>query len=157
MTVDNSDKLNEVFCEVLEKLAFMFAEPASNSALPCEVEKSVEASMSFTGAMQGKCLLMVPEALCPEIAANILGLDSDDELATLRAQDALKELLNVTCGRILTALAGTEPVFDLTVPVIMEGGAQEWKALLDRGRAVGFLVDDSPVLLELSIAGSQKN
>lgn len=60
--------------------------------------------MSFTGAMQGECLLMVPEALCPEIAANILGLDTDDELAAMRAQDALKELLNVTCARIAEKL-----------------------------------------------------
>ena len=94
--------------------------------------------------------MTVPVEMCPEIAANVLGVDLDDPDVVVKPLDALKELLNVTCGHVLTALAGDEPVFDLTVPEVTEIDAVAWKKLADAPYTVAFLVDESPVLLQLS-------
>ena len=72
--------------------------------------------MTYSGGMTGSISLIVPDDVCPEIAANVLGKDPDDAIVAAQSADALKEVLNVLCGNILTAVAGESPVFDLSVP-----------------------------------------
>ena len=89
----------------------------------------------------------MPAEMCPELAANVLGLDEDDEKVEEKARDALKELLNVSCGNILTELAGTEPVFDLSVPIVSDIGLDVWEDLKNNEDFVSLIVDDYPALL----------
>ncbi len=150
MNREQQETLRRVFAEVAESLAFMFAEDPEDAGEPLVAEDAfVQARMEFRGPFSGSLELTVPESMCPEIAANVLGLDPDDELVTSHPYDALKELLNVTCGNVLTAMAGEAPVFDLTVPEVKKLGAAEWEALKAEGQAVYCVVDDSPVLLAL--------
>jgi hypothetical protein len=51
------------------------------------------------------------------LATNVLGMEAE-ELSPEHARDALKELVNVTCGELLVALSGKKTVFNLSVPVI---------------------------------------
>ncbi len=89
--------------------------------------------------------------MCPEIAANVLGLEPDDEFVRERPGDSLKELLNVTCGNLLPALAGEEPVFDLTVPELRVITETEWESILNAPEAQQFIVDDYPVVIRCFI------
>ena len=143
--------LSGVFCDVLEKQAFMFADPVDKEDLPSIEADCIRARIGFTGEMDGELVLLVPGEMCAEIAANILGTDADDELSIQRGQDALKELLNVTCGQFLTTFAGEKPVFDLSVPEITTLDAEGWQASLDDSDTLAFLVDESPALLRISI------
>jgi CheY-like chemotaxis protein len=45
---------------------------------------------------------------------------AEDDLVRERALDSLKEMLNVTCGQLLTSFAGEGPVFDLSIPTVAE-------------------------------------
>ena len=150
MQVEQNELVSDVFCEVLEKLAFMFGEAVEKEELASDTSEYIRAMMSFTGAMSGKLGLVVPKEMCPEIAANVLGMDPDDELVAAQAIDALKEVLNVVCGNVLTALAGERAMFDLSVPEISTLNAAEWTTTLHEPQTWAFLVDDIPVLLELS-------
>ena len=85
--------------------------------------------MTFVGVMQGSVGVVVLPEMCLEVAANMLGVDPDDEEAMDKGRDALKELLNITCGHLLTNIAGEEPVFDLTVPEVTELSAERWQEL----------------------------
>ncbi len=145
-----NEVVSEVVCDVFEKLAFMFGEVSDEAELPQTATKYVEASMTFSGDMTGTIALAVPAEVCPEIAANVLGMDPDDELVAAQATDALKEVLNVICGNLLTAIAGEEPVFDLSVPAVSNLDAEAWRVRLKEPNTHAFLVDDSPVLVQLT-------
>lgn len=138
-------------CDVFEKLSFMFGELAAPDELPEPVERNVKASMTYSGDMSGTFSIVVPDDVCPEIAANVLGTDQDDEIVTVQAGDALKEMLNVMCGNILTAIAGEEPVFDLSVPEVSDVDAAGWTGLVGDEQTNVLLVDDSPVLVQFTI------
>lgn len=150
MNPDHSDTLTRVFTEVLEQLAFMFVETPETTETPVSVNL-VSTSMTFRGPCSGTVTLVAPREMAPVLAANVLGLDPGEDLGTQAAYDALKELLNVTCGNVLTAIAGDEPVFDLTVPQVAECSPDAWTELAEQPGTIHCLVEDFPVLLHLEI------
>ena len=141
----------KIFSNVLEHLAFMFVETPDETEMPGSSPPYVEAQMTFSGPFSGRLCLAAPQEMCPEIAANVLGLEPDDEFVRERPGDSLKELLNVTCGNLLPALAGEEPVFDLTVPELREINEVEWQSILNAPEAQQFIVDDYPVVIRCFI------
>lgn len=148
------DLVRQVCFEVFEQLAFMFGEePEEDEPLPEPTGGCVLTAMGFTGPSKGRLALAVPEDMCPEIAANVLGVDVDDELVAQNAHDALKEMLNVMCGRLLTTLAGEEPVFELTIPEVRVISEQAWQKIQATPGTLGVLVDDLPVLLRFEVTG----
>ena len=151
MQVEQKDAVAEIFCDVLEKLAFMFADPLEKKDVPVDEEEYFEVLMGFFGQMQGDIVLAAPARICAEIAANVLGLDPEDPEAAAQGTDTLKELLNVTCGNVLTALAGEEPVFDLLPPVLSRLDTEGWKQFVAREDSIAFDVDSTAILLWLSV------
>ena len=147
---DASDTLTEVFCDVVEKLAFMFGEPADTADLDIQGQQCLLAAMNFSGELTGSMALALPQAMCDEIAANVMGLEPDD-LADEHRADAVKEALNVTCGNVLTALAGEKPIFDLTIPQVAAIDPAAWAKLAADEEVVGVEVDDYAVLLKISL------
>ena len=141
----------QVFCDVLERMAFMFGESVDADELPQCSGTFYLTEMSFTGALEGTLSLAVPVEMCMEIAANVLGVDLDADFAQQESCDALKEVLNVTCGNLLTAIAGEEPIFDLEPPQVTELDEPGWLALLADDDAMTFDVDDNPALLLLKM------
>jgi len=136
-----------VFCDMLERLAFLFGDPIEKHAIDCRAGGYVRADIDFSGPEEGHACLAVPTDLCREIAANVLGCDDDETLDTEGASDALKELLNVTCGHILTTLRGTGVVFDLSSPDTSMMDDEQWRELLGQPETVGLNVESNPVLL----------
>lgn len=152
MGANTQDMLAEVFSEVAEKMAFMFTDVPEEHEFPTDLSHALEAKMTFSGPFSGGVELVVPMEMCMEIAGNFLGLDPDDDLLTeAAAHDALKEMLNVTCGHVLTAMAGEKPIFDLSVPEVAPLEAEAWRKLRDDPHTCALLVDDNPVLLHLTL------
>lgn len=139
--------IGRVFCEVLEKQAFMFADPAAPEDFDGADGEFLAATMGFRGEIEGRITLAVPKALLPEIAANFLGMDASDPFVAERSADACKELLNVTCGHMLTALRGEEPVFDLSIPRLSDADPGLMSAWARKPGALRFSVEGSPLLL----------
>lgn len=108
----------------------------------------MEATVGFRGPSQGSLTMLTPRSVAGELAANVLGVDADDESAAEQARDALGELMNVTMGRLLTTLAGTDPVFDLSPPKVSDASRERWQAFIQAAGTVAFLIDDRPVLLQ---------
>ena len=154
MEVNRKQLLSGVCGEVFEELAFMFGEEADAAELPPPSPSGVLAAMSFSGPLSGRIELAVPAAMRAEIAANVLGIDTEDPEAEAVGDDSLKEVLNVTCGQVLTRLAGEEPVFDLAVPEVSPLSVEGWKKLAAAPETAGMLVDESPTLLRLVMDGA---
>jgi chemotaxis protein CheY-P-specific phosphatase CheC len=142
--------LSEVFRDVLERVTYAFGDPAAPAAFLGASGRFVRAVMSFTGPLAGALEIAAPEALGDEMAASALGVDPDPGAAA-SGRDILKELLNVTCGAFLTALAGRAGTFDLTVPEIEDLDACGWRAALEAPGALVFAVEDRPILVHLSL------
>ena len=123
--------LEDTFKEVMEALAFMFVESTEKDKLPTGEEKYLHAIMAFSGTLTGNLEIIAGTSLCKLLAANMLGVESQDEESQKKASDALKETLNTICGRYLTALAGEKPVFNLTTPEIAEIDNINWEKIKD--------------------------
>ncbi len=145
------DKIGEVFCQVIEQMAFMFGEETDAESIDTPEGSIIQARMGFSGTPSGELAIDVPEEIAPLIAENLLGIDAEDEEAQQKGRDALKEILNVTCGNILTTLFGEGPIFELTVPEIIEIDEQTWTADLEAQETVKVIVEDIPCILKLSV------
>lgn len=138
-------------CRVLEDFAFMFGEKAHPGELPPLRESGYRAGIGFRGPFAGALTLAAPRAAAAEIAANVLGLDVDDPVAGLRGEDALKELLDIACGQFLTALAGEDATFDLSVPESGPLDADAWDALRRAPGVQALRADGHAFLLQLTL------
>lgn len=145
----NSELVREVFARVLEKQVFMFADGMALDDLPAGDEDWVETSISFQGPFEGSLYLALPKKTQLDIAANFLGKDADDPAVARCAEDSLKEILNVVCGHILTAMAGEEPVFDLSIPKVRPLSALDRSRLAEFPDSLGFDVEGHPAVLRL--------
>ncbi len=110
--------------QTLEKLAFIFAMPEEEDITPEEGE-TVDVAIRFSGPFSGSMLVLYPQGDLDELAANMLGLDDEDEISGDQKLDALKETINIVCGNVLPAIGGKEAVFDIDAPVtIAEPGSR---------------------------------
>lgn len=153
MDARTNEAATMTLCDVLGKFAFAIADPAAPEEIAPPAEESLQVEMSFNGVMRGTLGLLTTRELGLEIAANLLGLEPDDDEIGSRAPDAIKEVLNVVCGNLLTELAGDEEVFDLSIPALTEARAETWSAWLASPDAICVTVDDRPLLLQLRIEG----
>jgi CheY-specific phosphatase CheX len=143
--------LETTFISVVEKLTFMFGEQVDVSEVEAGDEVWMQARMEFSGDLPGALSVIVPEALQPEIAANILGLDAEGLDTREVLDDALREVLNVVCGHVIMALAGNDANFELDTPRNTELDGEQLAAVLAHEGTTAYLLDDEPVLLNLEL------
>jgi len=158
MSNDHKTILAEGFRDVIEKIAFMFAEPVPRDDLVPAESACLRATIRFDGPERsGTVSIAAPMGLCIEVAANVLGLDAGERVGVGEASDALRELVNVLCGRFLTDLAGDEPVFNLSIPEVLQLDQTSWDELVKSGEALTFVVDDTaPMIVAGTVNGSEK-
>lgn len=154
MNTDSVAVLDEVFCKVLEKQAFLFPERTPSAELPQQSGRMFCANIGYScssGEHKGEIDFYAPEAMCREIAGNFLGIDADSSEAEEKAMDSLMEALNMVCGNFLTALAGEDAVFDLKVPNAAIVTKSEWDAALTQPDALCYCADDYAIVCVLKI------
>lgn len=114
---EQKETTEEVIGRILSESAFIFADPLDESDRPEIVPWEAQGvSLSFSGFRTGSLALWAEDAFLRSAAANMLGVDEDSEKAVKKGMDALKEILNIIVGNLLTTLYGSEPVFDLGIP-----------------------------------------
>jgi chemotaxis protein CheY-P-specific phosphatase CheC len=145
MNADDNELLVKVFSSIFEDFAFMFVE----EALDIEAESPGEclsAKIEFKSkSKKGYLEVVAPVEFCEETAENILGTDVE-ELPENAGENALKELLNISCGYFLAEKFGTDEIFDLSIPETSPVSEKEWNLLFNNKLHTTFLVDESPVL-----------
>ena len=112
----------------LETMAFITAFPPDGAGpFPCP-DGARRVTNSFTGAALSATLeLVASAAFGAMLAANLMACDPSDDEATGRADDALKELMNVTCGAMIASMGGAG--FELGIPTAEPFAAAAWDAL----------------------------
>jgi chemotaxis protein CheY-P-specific phosphatase CheC len=151
MPDEHLDQLSTAFTDVVERIGFMMVEP--NDEAPAEAGDAMcVGRIAFTGAtMSGRLALLIPAELCVELSANMRGVDAD-AISSTEADDALKELMNVTCGRFLKNMFGGEVEFDLSSPTAEPANAGAWPADgEDAADVLDLLLEFVPVRLSVSV------
>jgi chemotaxis protein CheY-P-specific phosphatase CheC len=146
--------LKLVLRRVLEKQAFLFAEAVEKDDLSAPEGDLVEGRIAFRGDATGTLVVIVPAAMCPLIAANVLGIEAEDAQAAEQGLDAFKEVLNVLCGHIVTDLLGKDKACDLTPPEATACSVERWIEFLNDPSVETFVIDEQPMLVRLEIAGA---
>jgi len=146
--------LGKVFCEVLEEFAHSFGRETDKDLLPRTVKTCLEATMSFRGPLQGSFEMMAESSTCDDLVRRIVG-EEDERISSaklLDGGDALREMTSITCGHVLTRLGGEAASFDLTSPSLRDVCSEDWESRLEDPETVGFVLEEGPILLRLSVA-----
>jgi len=149
MSENYTEILYQVLEESLENLAFMFAESIDTNEVAMTDTECTKVSMKFTGDLyNGSLIMIVPSNIASELAANILGIDDSSDDAMDLGDDSLKEVLNVICGRVLTEISGTEPLFDLSIPELETIQCTDITKYLSSENTCSAMIDDMyPIIL----------
>lgn len=107
--------LFETLSQSLETMAFVMADPLSAPAdAPGE---PLVVSLSFTGPHSGTIDIVAGREFAMMLAANVLGTDPSDHDAQEKADDCMKELVNVVGGALMPRIATSNTdVFKLSLP-----------------------------------------
>ena len=144
-------QLCKTFTEVVEQLTFMFGDVVPKEEVDSPGTLFTLASMSFSGDLVGSLEVAVPSEITAEIAANILGVDAEDIETEAMMNDALAEMLNVVCGHVIMAMAGTDANFKLDAPVTTYVDDAKYTEMMTSDDFAGLILDDSPVFLGLKL------
>jgi len=151
--------------EVFEGVAFMIRLPEDEAP---EVGTEIRvASVSFEGAFQGRLVSSVCDQMLSTLATNMLGLEDGPDPTPAEENDALKELTNVACGHLLSAIAGPQADFRVGAPELSgsdfpgrpapgQNQVAQARIILDSGQAkLALFADDKMPTVEVTLSGDQ--
>ena len=145
-TMDTINIVTEAISQALEKMAFLDAEPfGEESEAPSVI---ITADIDFKGPISGTIRMAAGVDFAQTLAENISGMF---ELSEEQCADAVKELVNVTCGLVLPMIASSEAdVFDLTVPHLAKSEDRlEWDDFVSQDEVTVLNVEGHAVATRL--------
>ena len=158
-----SSKMKTILFQTAEKtfedLAFLFAFSGDEADF-AQADPAVAARVWFSGVFSGSLAMKLSAEVLPELTANMLGVNGEEQTTLDQQYDALKEALNVVCGNLLPELGGDQEVFNIDPPEIvtededLKNGSEQslvCKATLafDEGLCELFLCTDDQIPINL--------
>lgn len=112
--------LTESASEVFETMMFMALEkvPAEEAEM---AEDTLLSSITFTGALEGCLAICCASIDAKEIAANMLGMEPDDDISMEDICDAMGEVANMVLGSVKKRIAETVGDIDVSIPCTVSG------------------------------------
>jgi CheY-specific phosphatase CheX len=142
----------QTITDILEKAAFIFTDTLDANQKPSLRTWEAEGvSLRFSGNTSGTVYMWVSNGFACFVAANMLGIEKENEKAKEKGIDALKELLNMIVGNLLTAIFGEEPVFELGLPTSMDHSELEKNE--NNPDSVWLQAEGNPIFFIMKIDG----
>ncbi|MCA8938766.1 MAG: chemotaxis protein CheX [Planctomycetes bacterium] len=145
--MSSNDNISRAVSQVMETSAFMMAMPCDAEDLDTPEASLISVDVEVAGDKPGKVFVVAPLAFARELAANVLGVDEDDDDIERRVGDAFRELCNVITGQIVTTLFGESATVSLSPPKSAMHDAAAWEELCTSEENFAFDVEDYPVVL----------
>jgi len=146
------ESLKEIVSQVFEQTAFLFPEPVDLAdGISFDDLELFLVTINFTGEAEGETSLILPMEMCRELSANILGEDSVDGDDKEKYIDAVKELLNIITGQLLTRLFGHTALFNLSAPALVELNREEFFSTIEQKEYCCHLIEQYPVITTLTL------
>lgn len=105
-----------VAVRILEDAAFLFVDRMPDGNKPDRDWPPAGAELRWAGPSRGLMRVWMDPDFLKVLAANMLGIEEDDEAAAKAGSDAMREVLNMVVGNSLTEAWGPGPVFHLEIP-----------------------------------------
>ncbi len=127
-----NSEAGEKLAEAMETMAFVSALPPDDAQVAAPTS-AVLLQMKFTGPVSGVVEMVAADQLGQTIAENILPPDPSDPSTAISGDDALKELLNVTCGSLFRNPANQKSGnFDIALPQLTKFDAtKDWSRFVE--------------------------
>jgi hypothetical protein len=154
MPQTNTATLREIFSDTLANLAFMFVD--DEQVDPDPHEDWFQTTIRYKGPGSGQLGLICPRSFTTALAANLLGVNPEDRQANSKAIDAVKELMNILCGQLVTQVYGSDVLFNLSIPRCRLLDEPPCLHGPDDGNACTVSIGGSPVrLIHTTTAGEE--
>lgn len=121
-----SERLGNLVAELLESAVFVFAENIEST--PWDATGLWSAHLELEKDEKYQLALCVPKELALTLAANLLGLEPDEEDAKQSLCDAVGEMANMLAGTLGVELFGKDVVCRIGVPTTIEETGAEHDA-----------------------------
>jgi len=131
--------------EVFETMIFMDLEKCDDSDK--EVQgPGVLGSITFTGQIEGCLSIRCNVNSAKTIAANMLGMDSSEELSEAETADAIGEVTNMVMGGVKSRVSEAAGNLEVSIPSVVSGHDMRNK-LVDGGNRVSVkvVIDDEHI------------
>ncbi len=148
---DNQTSLASTVEELLESMAFLFLDPAELDEFDGYEGAMSHARVTFRGDLQGALQVFMDDSKATELAANMLGEDSPEEVTDEQRADALKELANVLCGHAITVEAGDMVSCEISSPSAGSAPVAEVFQAADSAHALIFNCDETPLVVVFEV------
>jgi chemotaxis protein CheX len=126
-------QLDDAVAEIFAVMLNLACVPAPASDAPALLEPWLLASVSFSGTLDGICILSLDEPAAAELTANLTGIPPD-QLASELYADTAGELCNMIAGSWKTRQFNERAACHLSCPTITLGSP----LLPSSGRHSGF-------------------
>ena len=143
--------LSETIEELLERMAFLFLDPAEEDDFDDFDGPMSHARVAFSGEMQGSLDVYMADEKAAELAANMLGEDDADDIGEEERADALRELANVICGHAITVTGGEMVSCEISPPVVQPADDERVAAARDSEDIIVFNCDDTPLMVHFVV------
>lgn len=119
-TVGLKDVLLDGAREVFETMVFMtLAESQENS--PAIEEMTLLGSITFKGSIEGCLSICCGMGCAKTIAANMLGMDTGEQLGEADICDAVGELANMVMGAVKSRIQNDVHTIEVSIPSVVRG------------------------------------
>ncbi|MGL1901243.1 MAG: chemotaxis protein CheX [Fibrobacterales bacterium] len=137
-----------VICDILEGAAFVFTDDFLEE-VPEKGWSTKGITIEFNGAHTGILHMWSSDELLALFAANMLGVEEESTQNDSVELDAGKEVLNMITGLLITELYGTDGVYNLTIPEVIDVSSLEVDLVSEN--SLWIVADDYPMLFNFSL------
>ncbi len=150
MPENNQEIIDRIFMSVLEDSTFMFAEPAQKEDVTDFSHNDYYITyISFNGDVMGELFILFSKEMAKEFTMNMMGVE-EEEVDESMIEDATMEFTNMYCGNVVFGIFGKDKDYDISIPVLNSGKEDVYNRLLEDEYTRFFMVDENPVLVNLS-------
>jgi CheY-specific phosphatase CheX len=128
---------------ILEEWSLMLVDECDSTEIFELDEPFFLATVDFKGVVNGQVEIICQKPFADALVSNLTGEEGDPS-------NALREMANVFAGNLVTATFGTEHIFDLSTPEVLQKSADEVKGLLS-SQTIALLGDDAPVCINVRV------
>jgi CheY-specific phosphatase CheX len=137
----------EALSQSLEAMAFISVLPSEQPA-----ERPTEAiyiAIHFTGDASGTLEVIASRELGRMILSNVSGEPDVQCFSDGQVEDSLRELVNMTCGKMLRSVGGT---YEIELPMLMPQITDElWNSCIASDRTFFANGEGSPIYIHLAL------
>ncbi|NLW32466.1 MAG: chemotaxis protein CheX [Fibrobacter sp.] len=146
-----NETISSTIMTTLENLAFMFSDYGNKNDVLDHLDNGLMAQIDFYGISSGNIKIIASRSLCNLLAANILGIEPEEIDSEKKSEDALKETLNIICGRFLTEYYGENEIFTISTPVCCLAAKETATGIIENDQSFALNIEGNPFLTLVSI------